>query len=413
MLSDEPTTGTLTPPPPPAPGPVPPFDVTIAPPLDDDGFPVLDPSEFGEEIPRRRFPWRSVSLLIACVLLSAATAYVTVELRTDDAPSAGVSFVPTVVADEGATNPSAFGDLHALLEQVTPAVVNITVAVGSGTDTIQFAAGSGVVISEDGLLLTNAHVVESDDPTIDSDELNFRVTMFDGSIHEATVLGSAPDYDVALMQIVGIDGLDPLPIGDPSTFQVGDAVVAIGNALDLGDRPTVTTGIISALERTLQVTGDLTLYGLIQTDAPINHGNSGGALINARGQLIGINSAGVPDAQNLGFAISVATIVPLLDDLKAGRTVEARPIAFIGIGITETPQGVVVTGTEEGTPAEDVGLEAGDVLVEVAGERITTAESLQTVLRATAPGTTVIVTVVRDDAELEFSVTLMARPEGT
>lgn len=351
-------------------------------------------------------PGRLVGAAAACVVLSAGVAYGTVRLTEQDGTK--VSYVAT---GSGADGSAATNDLYALLAKAEPAVAAIEVSAGDGTDLTPIAAGSGVVISNDGLMLTNAHVVLVTDQQGNAiKNPTFTVKMFDGTVRSATVLGASADYDVALLQLDDTSNLHPLALADSSTIRVGDDVVAIGNALDLGDSPTVTTGIVSALDRTLQESATITLHGLIQTDAAINHGNSGGALVNRNGELIGINSAGIPDAQNVGFAISVATIKPLLDDLKAGRTVVASPIGFIGVNVVETPFGVTVTTVQDGTPAAHVGIKAGDIITKVGDSTVATANQLSTVLRGTSPGATVTVTVERDGAAKTFEVTLAKRP---
>ena len=339
-------------------------------------------------------------------MLSAGVAYGTVRLTEQDGTK--VSYVAT---GAGASGSDATSDLYALLAKAEPAVAAIEVSSGDGTDLTPIAAGSGVVISNDGLMLTNAHVVLLTDQQGNAiPNLTFTVKMFDGTVRSAKVLGASADYDVALLQLDDTSNLFPLALADTSTIRVGDDVVAIGNALDLGDSPTVTTGIVSALDRTLQESASITLHGLIQTDAAINHGNSGGALVNRNGELIGINSAGIPDAQNVGFAISVATIKPLLDDLKAGKAVTASPIGFIGVNVAETPFGVTVTTVQDGTPAADVGIRAGDIITKVGNSTVATANQLSTVLRGTTPGATVTVTVERDGKSKTFEVTLAERP---
>lgn len=353
-------------------------------------------------------PGRLVGAAAACVVLSAGVAYGTVRLTENDGTQ--VSYVAT---GAGANGSAATSDLYALLAKAQPAVAAIQVSTGEGDDLTPIAAGSGVVISNDGLMLTNAHVVQVTDQQGNAIENpTFIVKMFDGTVRSATVLGASADYDVALLQLDDTSNLFPLALADTSTIRVGDGVVAIGNALDLGDSPTVTTGIVSALDRSLQESNTITLHGLIQTDAAINHGNSGGALVNMNGDLIGINSAGIPDAQNVGFAISVATIKPLLDDLKAGKNVEASPIGFIGVNVAETPFGVTVTTVQSGTPAADVGIKAGDIITMVGDSSIATANQLSTALRGTSPGATITVTVERDGKPQSFEVTLAERPSN-
>ncbi len=340
-----------------------------------------------------------------CVALSVGASYATVRL-TDNTSS--VSYVSS---SSGAVTGTGSFDLHALLARVEPAVAAIEIGSSDGGTVTPVAAGSGVVISSDGLLLTNAHVVS----TVDSfgNEIPnpvITVKMADGTVRSAKVLGASTAYDVALLRLDDTSNLTPLTLADASTLQVGDEVVAIGNALDLGDAPTVSTGIVSALDRTLQESSTVTLHGLIQTDAAINHGNSGGALVNSAGELIGINSAGIPDAQNIGFAISVGTIQPLLQDLKAGKNVTAAPIGYIGVTLSETPNGITVATVQPSTPAATAGIQPGDVITKVNDTSVSTAERLSTVLRAMAPGTKVDITLSRNGATKVVTLTLAERP---
>jgi S1-C subfamily serine protease len=206
-------------------------------------------------------------------------------------------------------------DIHTLIARVSPSVVSVEISSGS----TPVAAGSGVVVSSDGYIVTNAHVVAMTDQygrALRNGSVTVRLS--DGTERPATVVGSSVQNDIALIKVANTSGLTTAVIGDSGQLSVGDDVVAIGNALDLGDTPSVTKGIVSATDRTLQEDASTTLKGLIQTDAAINHGNSGGALVNAEGQVIGINSAGIPSAQNIGFAIASNTFKPLIEQLKSG-----------------------------------------------------------------------------------------------
>jgi len=343
-----------------------------------------------------------------CGAVSGGVAYTTVQWSE---PEASVSFI-TRASGAAPVDPGDALDIHAVLEAVQPAVTAIEVGQREGDAVIPVAAGSGVVISADGLMLTNAHVVDLSDTGVSADDAVYMVKMFDGTVRSAKVLGRSVDYDIALLQLDDTTDLHPLVLADTSTLQVGDRVVAVGNALDLGDEPTVSTGIVSALDRTLEVTASVTLRGLIQTDAAINHGNSGGALVNGAGELIGINSAGIPNAQNVGFAISAGTIAPLLDDLKAGRTIVPAPIGYIGVLLTETPEGITISSVEDGTPASAAGMEAGDIIVRVNDSPVNTSDQLGKVLRALPPGTEVKITIERDGATRIFGLTLATRPNA-
>jgi S1-C subfamily serine protease len=160
------------------------------------------------------------------------------------------------------------------------------------------------------------------------------------------------------------------------------------------------------------VDDSVTLRGLIQTDAAINHGNSGGALVNAAGQLVGINSAGIPDAQNIGFAISVGTIAPLLGDLEAGKEVAPPAIGYIGVTLAQTPDGIQVQEVQPDTPADTAGIRAGDVLLTVNGTKVRTVNQLSTVLRELAPGTAATIVVDRDGTDVSVDLVLAERPDA-
>ena len=205
---------------------------------------------------------------------------------------------------------SATNDVHGVVEKAQASVVAIEFETTTrrGPYTVQgTGAGSGVVISADGLVLTNAHVVEN--------ASNLSVTLADGSKYDATVVGSDSSRDIALVQLTGASNLPAATLGSSDALRVGDGVVAIGNALDLDGTLTVTSGIVSAKDRSLTSSGNSVLANLIQTDAAINTGNSGGPLLNMAGEVVGINTAIIQDSQNLGFAIAIDSIKPLIETL--------------------------------------------------------------------------------------------------
>jgi S1-C subfamily serine protease len=304
-------------------------------------------------------------------------------------------------------------DIHELLAAVGPSVVNIEIGVPGRNGAVQpVAAGSGVVISADGLVLTNAHVVDLTDQfgrTLANAVITVKLS--DGTERTATVLGADPSNDIALLRLEDARNLRPATLGDSDALRVGDEVVAIGNALGLGDSPTVTKGIVSATGRTLDVDANTTLTDLIQTDAPINHGNSGGALVNAAGEVVGINSAGIPDAQNVGFAIAVNTIKPLLSQLEAGGTSapDGRAVAYLGVSTRQSVGGVTVVGVGAGTAAAAVGLQPGDVIVGIDGTAVESTDDLGSVLAARAPGDTITLEISRDGGARTVQATLGSR----
>ena len=321
------------------------------------------------------------------------------------APPTSVGSPKTTVAGSGKLVGTPL-DIHDLIAKVGPSVVSIEILQGNHP----VAAGSGVVISNDGLVVTNAHVVNLTDQfgrTMRNATISVRLT--DGTERPATVLGSSPENDIALVKVADATGLPKATIGDSETLEVGDDVVAIGNALDLGSTPTVTKGIISAKNRTLDIDANLTLTGLLQTDAAINHGNSGGALVNASGEVIGINSAGIPGAQNLGFAIASNTFSPLIETLKSGKTPLVAPVAVLGVTTQTSADGVVVTDITVGSGAETAGINAGDIITGVDGKAIKDQNQLGAAIRTHKPGETIKVTYDRNGQTQTVSAILGAR----
>lgn len=272
-------------------------------------------------------------------------------------------------------------------------------------------AGSGIVLSKDGLILTNNHVVEN--------ATSIKVTFSDRSQKTATLVGTDPANDVALIKVSGVSNLDAAPLGTSSKLEVGDPVVAIGNALALPGGPTVTTGIISALER--EIADDSASFkGLIQTDAAINPGNSGGPLVNLEGEVVGMNTAIIQNSNNIGFAIAIDRIKPIIQDIqKNGSKLAAS--AFLGV-VTQTVtaqvqsdyglavgKGALVVRVEPGSPAADAGLASGDVITEFDTKTVTSAEELGTAVRAKAPNEKVDVVWRRGEDVQQATVELGAR----
>jgi S1-C subfamily serine protease len=364
----------------------------------------------------------AAAAVVAVALLSAGVSYGTVKLTeksTSSTPAAANTTVPAKAAPSttggGSTTANTLVgtplDIHTIVTDVGPAVVSIEIGQQSGNGTVvPVAAGSGVVISTDGLVLTNSHVVNVTDSfgrTLTNETIT--VKLADGTTEAATLLGSAPDDDIALIRVTKPTKLVAATLGNSDSLKVGDDVVAIGNALDLGSSPTVTKGIVSATNRTLQVDASVTLRGLIQTDAAINHGNSGGALVNSAGQVVGINSAGIPNAQNLGFAIASNTITPLLDKLKSGGTVAAQPKPFLGVSTSDTSDGVLIGGITSGSGAEKAGLQVDDVIIAVDGASVTTGQQLGDVILSHKPGDQLRVTVIRSGSQRTVIATLGSR----
>ncbi len=209
-------------------------------------------------------------------------------------------------------------DVSELVKEVANGVVSVTqgqfrLSIDDFVEAtlVPAGAGTGIVIDNEGHILTNFHVIEGAESVV--------VTSPDGTVRPATILGEAPDFDLALLEVADTTGLRPIPLGSSSALEVGDPVVAIGNALGLdAEVPTVSVGIISATSRTISTGGDRLLRGLLQTDAAINPGNSGGPLLNRLGEVVGVNTAIASDAQNVGFSIAIDDVRSVIDAFLSG-----------------------------------------------------------------------------------------------
>jgi S1-C subfamily serine protease len=304
-------------------------------------------------------------------------------------------------------------DIQAVLAKVQPAVVAIGVSGSQG-----LGAGTGVILTADGEVLTNNHVVEG--------ATTIEVTLNgERTARAADLLGTEPDADLALVKIRGAKDLPFATLGSSAGARVGDDVVAIGNALALPGGPTVTEGIISAKDRTLAEAG---LDGLIQTDAAINHGNSGGPLVNAAGEVIGINTAvirgGGTDAEGIGLAIAIDTAKPIIEQLRKGGTAaDEKP--FLGVSSQDlTPEirqnidspadsGAVIAEVVAGSAADAAGLKRLDVIVKIDGRDVQGAVNVGSAVRAKKPGDTVEIEYYRGDEKRTTTATLGRRPSGS
>ena len=347
----------------------------------------------------------AVGAVVAALILGVASLWPT---GGDEADTA-TSDVPVTRA-EGTPAPI---DVLAVLNRVEPSVV--TIQTTSSLEAGQAGAGTGIVLTADGLALTNAHVVAG--------LPDIHVGLFDGSSAEAQLVGSFPDEDIALIQIEGRTDLTPAELGSSDGLQVGEEVVAIGNALNLGGRPTVTLGIVSALNRALEAQG-ISLEGLIQTDAAINPGNSGGPLVNSAGQVVGVNTAIIGDAQNIGFSIAIDQVKPLIEEIRAGGGAVRGDQAFLGVNTTDlsteseailerygitVADGAFVRSTVPDSGADDAGIRAGDVIVALNGTPTPDSASVGDVVRELEPGDEVTITLVRDGERIEVQATLGRR----
>jgi putative serine protease PepD len=271
------------------------------------------------------------------------------------------------------------------------------------------ARGTGVVITGNGEILTNAHVVEG--------ATEVRV-LFAGDTEPvvAQVLAEDSGNDLALLK-VDANNLVAATFAKPGSVKVGDQVVAIGYALALDGGPSVTTGIVSALKRTI-FTDSGALNRLIQTDAAISSGNSGGPLANMRGEVVGINTAVARDdgnsaANNIGFAISVDEVLAVLEQLREQAAGTSRVEGFLGVSLaqrTDGGVGSIIETVQPDSPAQMAGIEVGDVVLAVDGEPVNGQAGLVAAIRDRSPGDTITIDLVRDGERVSVSATLVARP---
>ncbi len=333
------------------------------------------------------------------------------QIYVRDAP--GVVFIRSTIVQQTASPFDLFGS-------------------GSSSQSTE-ASGSGIVIDKNGTILTNWHVVQG--------AVKVTVQFGSGSLVNATVIGSDPSDDLALLRIP-TDGLQltPLPLGDSSGVQVGDPTLAIGNPFGL-DR-TLTTGVVSALQRSITAPNGFTIDNVIQTDAPINPGNSGGPLLNAEGQVIGVNSqietGGSGDGSvGIGFAVPINTAKTVIPQLEKSGKVQQAYLGLDTVTIDGTlsglnlpvASGALVQTVQSGTPAAKAGFQGGsvqasvdgnpielggDIITKVDGQTVSSSDDLANIIGSRKPGDTVTVTVLRGSPPktLQLKVTLGTRPNS-
>ena len=351
--------------------------------------------------------------------------------------AAGTSAVFSILAYQKTAQPAAYlnsgidgntvnfveGSVADVVDKVSQSVVSIVTSVKTtsyfGQSYSSQAAGTGIIVTSDGYILTNKHVIDS--------ATSISVVLDDGTTYkDVKVAAVDPLNDIAFLKISDASGLTPATLGDSKTIQAGQQVVAIGNALGVYQN-TVTSGVISGTGRTLTAsdsTGSMSekLTDMIQTDAAINSGNSGGPLINAAGQVIGINTANSYSAENMGFAIPIGAVKGMLAQLIESGSAKR---AYLGVYTTQiTPDsaktynlpvtageylyasGGNYTSVVKGSPAEKAGLKDKDIITAVNGVKIGSAGSLSTLIGEYKPGDTVKLTVIREGNETTVDVTL-------
>lgn len=312
----------------------------------------------------------------------------------------------------------------AVAEKVLPSVVGITVTYqvssifGSSEGK---ATGSGIIISEDGYILTNNHVISSENTSsyyAISEATNIKINLYnDENVYDATVVGTDPYTDLAVLKIEK-EGLIPAIIGNSDTSKVGEFVMAVGNPL--GMDYSVTTGIISAINREVQSDG--TTYLAIQTDAAINSGNSGGALVNANGEVIGINTMKLAGngIEGIGFAIPISSTTSIIEQLIENKEVKRPYIGISGSSVDTSltekynvPQGIYIEEVEKDSPAEKAGLQKGDIIKKFEDTEVKSVSELNRVKNTHSIGDKVKLTISRNNEEKEIEIELGETPEKT
>ena len=361
-------------------------------------------------------------IVLGVVALAIVATACSVDVGAKGASTAGT-------LDNSTITTAGTGSVAGVVKKVLPAVVNVTTDVFR-TDEFGNAqegkgVGTGFIVRSDGIVVTNCHVVEGAS----------KITVFTSDVkpkqYDGRVIGGDCQHDLAVVKI-DATGLPTVPLGNSGSLVLGQQVVAIGYALALEGGPTVTSGIVSSLDRTINVQdpgctvckdGTRLYSDVIQTDAAINHGNSGGPLVNMAGQVVGINSAGDDNAQNIGFAIAIDSAK---DTIAQAIAEPLAPSSYLGVttqGVTadlayqlglQASSGAYVIATTSDGPAAQAGIKQGEVIVAIDGQTIASSEDLGSVLERLQPNQTVPVTVVAaDGSRSTIDVTLGSRPLPT
>jgi serine protease Do len=348
----------------------------------------------------RRARWRLAAVGFGLVMLLAGCGGASIFSSTTGVAAATTTTLLQATST-AATTPLTgvvLYDVSALVTRVRPGVVSVT-ETGLSMDMFMRQVqvqgeGTGIVIDDQGHILTNYHVI--------SGATTVSVYAEDGRERSAEVVFGDPASDIALLKVDDTAGLVPLMLGDSDAMQVGNPVIAMGNALGLDETsPTVSVGIVSALGRTIE-TSQATLENLIQTDAAINAGNSGGPLLNSAGEVIGINSAIASNAQNIGFSIAINSVKDEINQALSGVGVPYLGVSTIANSADlanryrlGTSEGLIVTTVMASSPASDAGISSGDIILSINGTAATDAGQITEAVRAVGIGGSVTLTIQR------------------
>lgn len=368
------------------------------------------------QLPKKKKGLRNGAVIGICagiavcgVLVSGAAGYFGAKAANE---STSGDVVDSLDISDGSTqNTVQVLDVSDVVAKLRPSVVEIAteVVTNGGMMFGQYVsegAGSGVILSEDGYIVTNNHVIE--------DASTITVKLMDGTEYPATLVGADSQTDIAVLKVDATD-LSPATIGNSNDIKVGEAAIAIGNPLgSLGG--TVTTGIISAVGR--EITIDNETMTLLQTDAAVNAGNSGGGLFDVNGELIGIVNAKTSDlgVEGLGFAIPISDVLSVIEDLMENGTVTSRPMLNVSLqDITDSQYygqnrnlepGVYIVQIVEGGTADEAGLQIGDRIVSFDGQEVSSAEEVKTILKKHTVGDQVEIVIERDGEQQTINMTL-------
>jgi S1-C subfamily serine protease len=371
-------------------------------------LPPADPTAPPRRPPSSR--WQRGVVVVAAATLGGGLAGGIVGRTT--APETRTTSTIAQPLAKGTGGIAKLSDIQGVLAAIQPAVVSIkTQAYQRGRFFATQGAGTGTILTADGEVLTNAHVV--------SGATSIEVTLNGETTgRTADLLGADTASDIALVKIRGASNLPVATLGTSADLRVGDSVVAIGNALNLGATPTVTEGIVSALNRSIDAPGE-SLQGLIQTDAAINPGNSGGPLVDAQGRVVGMNTAVAGDAQNIGFALAIDHVKTVIDQLRKGGSPSSSASSsataaggpLLGVSVSDSGTGgagagATVEAVSQGSPAAAAGLQAGDVITSFGGTAVSGADSLVAAVRTHKVGDKVKVAYQRNGQSRTAEVTL-------
>lgn len=366
--------------------------------------------------------------IIIGLLFISTVAYVAVTTGKDTTNTTVVTERDTPANDGNKIVSQIEQTIASVAEKTSPGVVSILVETKSSSRSIyqQYyaqGAGTGIIVSKDGYILTNRHVIDK--------STSIKVTTSDGTTYDdVELLGYDPLNDLAFLKVKNVDNLKPLELGDSTTVRVGQQVIAIGNSLGQYQN-TVTSGIISGKGRPVVAGSERTmnsdsLVDLLQTDAAINPGNSGGPLLNAAGQVIGINTAVAADAQGIGFAIPINAAKGMLKQVLEGKKPERAYLGVRYLSLSKAnakefnlsiSQGAYIYGEDEkdavveDSPADEAGIQSGDIITKVNDIEVGKAAGFSSIIAEYAPGDVVKMTIVRDGETLEKKVTFTSFSE--